>query len=288
MSKNMLPVFIDPKIQETFRKQIVGALENSSLWHTEFCPIQRLFLISGPPGSGMSHCVYTLLEQYGIPFKEWKITRDRNKTKEELDTLQKPENTPPIPVLIIRNIHTLFYYRELFATTCTLRGLLNFCFIIGISKVPLPVAENHPFWTQWEVKLTMSEPPSEFKKILFHYYLNGWAEHWKYSKVVMDYNWLTDCSTFCTSKDIRNFCHTITRYVLYSYPEQRVDITKELLENTDNLFMFKPFQRFIERLCIINYDKSEVWKEFNPSIQMNRMQEEPQQPRESSELFFQE
>lgn len=261
----MFPVYVPTGLQEMFEKNIVRGLNEPSIWHEEFSPIDRLYLLYGQPGSGMGRALYSLLKKHGIQFVEFIVSRDAEETKQRLEYISK---LGVQKMLVIRNVHLLFYHRALLTTSCHLKQL-SYIFIIGISEEPLSDSP-HPFWQQFKRTICMTLPGTDHYMALIKYYFEGWCKHWQgrtpCALTDADYKELANHCISCTPRMVKQFCRRVFQHVRDAYPEQKIEITREYLEDTNNLLMYKPFPNARDVLCIVNEDACERQKMYDPSL----------------------
>jgi len=258
----MRPIFIDSRIRRVFERQIVRAYESPTLFHPELLPMKRLFLFYGQPGSGLEDAIHALLTEYKVMYDEINVGRNPTPVKEALQVVKNP----PVPVLWIRNGHLLQYHRELFLQTLDLAEttITSHLFII-VTGEEIP-DEAHPFYQQFDARVPMGLPKKDHFRALMEYYFTAWQAHWKHSKMLLgadDLDWLSICCDYCTPGDVEKFVHKVFSHVADQFPEQRIDITRELLEDKNNLFMYESLG-VAGILCITNRDGQKEQLKFDP------------------------
>jgi hypothetical protein len=273
MEKNLnQPIFVPDNVRRWFDREIVRVLKDSRLWHPDLCPFYRLFLLNGQPGTQMDGVLYSLIKSYGtnISFDYLKITNDEEKHEKFFETHYVGEVVTPLKdILIIDNVECLLNKQDVLGSKIYHLKRLNYSFIIAISS-EFPNNE-HLFWKQFKVRIPMRLPSLDHYKLLLQYLFNRWSRHWKYSKVDLsdeDFNNLAMYCCYCTPKDVIHFTKNIFRNVIDSFPDNNINITMSLLEDTNNMFLFTPFYNDENTYCIINEDKSKIQKRFDPQLAM--------------------
>lgn len=252
----MLKYFVPDNVKLWFDKEITRAITNSQLWHKEVAPIQRVFLLYGQSGTQMSKVVEQLLVEAKIESFQIANYSDVKNLEVVTDQLEKAKAL----VLVINNIHKLTENIKL--TT------LNYVLIICISKT---MFTNDDFWKQFKVRIPMRLPTLEYYIAMMRYRIEEiWKAHWPNSIKLTDedYQWLgKECCAYCTPKDVILFTEKIFYKIIYMYPEEQLVITRAVLENTDNEFLYLPFGDG-DTYCIVNEDKSRLQHRVDPDLNL--------------------
>jgi len=251
------PIFVPDNLRLILEKEIVRGIKQPELWDDNILPSNNLLLICGQKGTQMLKAVMHVLKEHNIFFYE----------KYFSPTEKMPEYHKMLiaDVVILNNAHLLQNYPKLWDVSgCSSH------FVICISHEIYH--EEHPFYKQFENnKIVMDLPTPQFCKQLLQYYFNGWSKHWKYSQMLLndeDFEWLANFAcAYCTGKDIKRFYEKVCRKVLQLHPEVRLDITLDLLQNINNLFLFQPFNGNKDIYCLVNDDKQKYQSMFDTKIQ---------------------
>lgn len=258
------PPYIPEEIRNFVEKRIVKAILQPNKFNPILAPTSKLLLIYGRPGSGMNRAVFELTQEHHITFEELLITRDTDTLKKNVQILSAIEKLPRL--LIVRDAHFIPYHRDgsVQDVLCNLENI-NIPFIIVISEDP-PSDEKHPFWNQFEHRICMPLPPKDYNRQLLEFYINQWNNVFWHKKntIDVDFQWLANCTSYCTPRDIRNWCHMIFDYIRDHEEEEDKKITQDYLSDFDNLLLFKPFGTDSVP-CITKEDGSLIQKLYDPS-----------------------
>lgn len=252
----MLKYFVPDNVKRWFDREIARAITNSQLWHKEVAPIERVFLLYGQSGTQMPKVLEQLLIEAKIESYEIANYSD----VKNLEVFNYQLKKPKALVLVINNIHKLAENIKL--TT------LNYVLIIGISKT---MYTNDDFWKQFKVRIPMRLPTLEYYVAMMRYrFEERWKVHWPNSIKLTDedYQWLgKECCAYCTPKDVILFTQKIFRKIINVHPEEQLVITRAVLENTDNEFLYLPFGDD-NTYCIVNEDKSRLQHRVDPDLNL--------------------
>lgn len=253
------PVFVDQRFKQIFEQEIVKPLENPGLWDQELIPIKRLFLLYGQKGNSMESGLYSLIEKHGIQSRDFKITDNKADVIQMFLDESKEQQTQ---LLVIRKGHLLQWYRALFTITDHLKELGTSLFIIVISE-DIP-KDDEPFWVQFKHRIPYGVPPTSFHHKLLSWYFKKWEQHWPYSKVDVDLDWLSKTCDYCTQSDVKKFTRKIFRLLNTNYQlGTNLDITRELLEDPNNELMY-PSLGIPGLLCITQIDSMSIQSKYDP------------------------
>jgi hypothetical protein len=256
--------FIDSRVRRIFERQIARALMRPNLFHPELLPMHRLFCFYGQPGSGLDDAVHSLLKEYDIQFDEFTATRDPAPIRRAFE-LAAREDVPKVPVLWIRKGHVLQYHRELFLQSLELAETVKRNLFVIVTGEEIPDRE-HPFYEQFEVVQATGLPNQQYHRKLMQFYFDEWKAYWTQSEMKLtddDLDWLAVSCDFCTPLDVELFVQKVFRHVQEAYPEQKVDITRELLEDKNNRFMYESLG-VAGIYCITDRDAQALQLKYDP------------------------
>jgi len=254
------PIFIPKDLERLLEKQIVRPLKEPEVYHDVFLPPKRHLLICGQKGTQLFQMVTQIL------VKKHNLKYDALVLKPIDTTFPKKFSSNVCDVLIIENAHLLQNVPHLWDLEDTCAK-----FVICLSKVPYN--EDHPFFKQFEDnKIVVQLPDAKFYKELLMFYFKGWQNYYKgKSKMLLsddDFDWLSRIAcAYCTSKDVRRFCYKVCGKAVEMEPESSLDITLDLLQNVNNLFLFQPFNQNQDIYCLVNENKEKYQTHFEMKIQ---------------------
>lgn len=247
------PIFIDSHLRRVFERQIARTIKTPSIWGNE--KINRLFLLYGQKGSGMTDAVLQLCVDNEIAYKDIVVTKDAKEMFELFESLKK--RTDFIPLLIIRKGHLLQYHQNIFLTTYNLKQLKYPGIILVISE-DIPGANESPFWEQFKHKYPMKLPNKDHYKKLLEYYFKRCTSP-AVKKIDLNYDDLAISCDYATPADVKRFARRVIEHVIERYPEEEVEINDEMIKD----FMYASLG-VKELLCIINHDGNAIQNKYDP------------------------
>lgn len=222
------PIFVDPDIERMFDKNIVRTMRGLYM-HAELCPAQRLFYFYGQARSGLEDCIATLLKKHDLPYSIMTPSFDAATLKRQITVVAQETKTDYI--LVVRSAERLLQHRDLLDYVTDLRHTMGAYANIVILTSTAPPQDN-AYYEQFDVKLAMKLPTSDFLRQIFEYYFQAFSKWWSGSKCQLgaeDYEELATCVNYCTTQDVIEFCQRVARHVLEAHPEERIDVTMDLL-----------------------------------------------------------
>lgn len=254
--------FVDSRVRTVFERQIARALMRPNLFHPELLPMKRLFLFYGQPGSGLEDAIHSLLQEYDLKFETLTVTRDPAPIREAFQ-LAGDDKAPKVPVLWIRKGHVLQYHRELFLQTLELNQSVKRNLFVIVTGEEIPDNE-HPFYEQFDVVTPTGLPNQEYCQKLLTHYFTEWKSFWKHSEMRLspeDIQELALYCDFCTPRDIERFAQKVFRRVQEAYPEDKIDITLEYLQDKNNRFLTESSSGILH---ITDRDSHAIQLKFDP------------------------
>lgn len=224
--------WICPDVKQVFDRVIDRYAREPQLWHDQFAPVPRLFLVYGQKGSDLNFNVDEIAEQYDYNMRSLWCSENIKEMEKDWANMKKSKKHH---LLLIKDAHLLPFHNSLFHESFDLQQTFyQFQMIVVVSEdVPKP---DHPFWNQFAKEQTIlySLPTRDFRLQYIENFLQQWNEWWTHSNLNMsteDMQVVAEAANFSTLHDINVFLQRVTRYVTLRFPEECVDITLQLMQD---------------------------------------------------------
>lgn len=271
MKKSDLPpVWIDETVKQFFTTYVLGKRNHPEIWHRKLMPLPRLLLLYGVAKNNMTKSILELCEDNKIPFHVCILEKNPKVSSEIISGIEHNRGQ----LLILHNVQ----YISTVARAAHLEELFpHFEMIIAVSS-ECPGSEEDYFWGQFlpEFRYRKTLPSLDFRKELFRWYAEAWANHAKMPVQLSDADILnlTICADYCTPNNVKRF---MRRVFWAAWNEKPAVIDYEFMKP----YLYKLYADVDDIFSIVKHDACRLYSTYEP--EKKEEEEQPQRKRQRSE-----